>query len=166
MKIKKPEDEKYFKDIVLNDILEEISNEVGEGIDNSPQVKKRKTSQKKPSTKKLLYLALGIILILFIIILFRLVTDATTEVKPITIQPTPKITAPQTNTQTWKMPEDRKNDKKTTSSKTLKEKKIPKKPVTNNIVKIKPKKRKILPLPKQKSERELAKEALRKQMLN
>jgi cytoskeletal protein RodZ len=162
VKIKKPEDEKYFKDVVLNDILEEISNEDEITVENTAKRKKKKNTHKKRSVKYLVFMAIVILLTLFIITLFKLVTGATTEVKP-----TPNNTTPKADTQSWKMPEDRKDYKKTTPPKVLKEKKISKKVVKSTTIKIKPKKSKPLPPPPaKKTERELAKEALRQQMLN
>ena len=162
MKIKKPEDEKYFKDIVLNDILEEISNE-GEGTVNpTVQIKKRKRSQKIISLKTLLFIAGVTLLVLFIIILFRLVSDATTEEKP--IPQTPKNTIVTPETQDWKMKEDRVGYKKTMLPKMIITKQISKKEEPNKTIEIKAVKSK--PLPQKKTERELAKEILRQQMLN
>jgi hypothetical protein len=162
VKIKKPEDEKYFKDIVLNDILEEISNE-GEGtVTHTSHIKKRKTSQKKRSTQTLLFMAIFILLILFIITLFRLLTDAAAEVKP--VFQTPKSTILHSDTQEWKMEEDRVGSTKSTAPKVIKTKHISKKEVTPKTIEIKAVKSK--PLPKQKTQRELAKEALRQQMLH
>jgi len=160
VKIKKPEDEKYFKDIVLKDILEEISNE-GEGTaDNT--VHKKKASRKKLSTKSLLFLAISILLVLFTIVLFRLVDDATTQITP--VPQIPVVPTAQDDAEAWKMEEDRSDSKKTTASKVVKATFIPKKEVIPKPIKIKSVKKK--PLPKKKTERELAKEALRQQMLN
>ena len=165
MKIRKPEDEKFFKDVVLNDILEEISNEDEIKTDSIARIKKRKTSQKTFSVKSLLFMAIAILLVLFIITLFKLVTESTAEVKP--LSQTPKVTTTMTDEASWKMPEDRGDYKKITSSKVLKETQIPKKVIKRNTIEIKPKKSKPLPPPSlKKTERELAKEALRQQMLN
>jgi len=156
VKIRKPEDEKYFKDIVLNDILEEISSEDEIKTDNTARIKKSKSSQKKFSVKSLLFMAIAILLVLFIITLFKLVTESTAEVKP--LSPTPKSTTTKMDAESWKMPEDSGKHKKAT--------KISKKVIKSNTIEIKPKKSKTLPTPKKKTERELAKEALRQQMLN
>jgi len=165
VKIRKPEDEKFFKDVVLKDILEEISNEDEIKTDSTARIKKRKSSQKTFSVKSLLFMAIAILLVLFIITLFKLVTESTEEVKP--LSQTPKVITTKTDAESWKMPEDGGDYKKITSSKVLKETQIPKKVIKRNTIEIKPKKSKPLPPPSlKKTERELAKEALRQQMLN
>ena len=152
MKIRKPDDEKFFKDIVLNDILDEISNENQDVSENTPPLRRKKHSKKNLSGKKIFFVGLIISLILLVLVLFNLVTDATNVVT----HPFEKIA---TDTQEWKMDKDRSDYNGTLAKKVVKEKKVlPKK------VELKP--LKIKPIPIQKTERELAKEALRKQMLN
>ena len=162
MKIKKPEDEKYFKDIVLNDILEEISSETGAQISTTSQRKKRDSSKKKLFNRTTLFTILAASLFLFMLMLYTLVTDATKEVKP--IPQTPIVLTPKTDKQEWKMEEDRLGYKKPISIKVVKEEITPKKNVPMKVIAVKQKKSKVIPI--QKTERELAKEALRQQMLN
>lgn len=52
MKIRKPDDEKFFKDIVLKDILEEISNEDGKTLKNEPQPLKKSLPKRNVLAKK------------------------------------------------------------------------------------------------------------------
>jgi len=161
VKIKKPEDEKYFKDIVLNDILDEISNEDKIQTDTTTQKIKRKPSKKKLFNRTILFTLLAASLLLFMLMFFTLVPDATNEVKPI-----PKksiVLPPETKEQEWKMEEDRVGYKKPISKIVKKESK-PKKNIPTKVIKVKPKKSKVMPI--QKTERELAKEALRQQLLN
>ncbi len=152
MKIRKPDDEKFFKDIVLNDILDEISNEDKDVVDDAPQPRKKKHSKKNLSGKKIFFVGLTLSLILLILVLFKLVTDATNVVK----HPFEKVTP---DTQEWKMDRDRNDYNKTLPKKVVKEKKTLIKEIQIKPLKIKP-------IPVQKTERELAKEALRQQMLN
>ena len=158
MKIKKPEDEKYFKDVVLNDILEEISNETGAPLIHKS--KKRKSHKNKFFSKTLFFIIIAVLFFLFVMVLFSLVTDATTEVKPIT--KVPKTVLP--DTPEWKMNEDIGIARQNTVKKVVKEKPVVHKKVQNETIEIKAVKAK--PVPRQKTERELAKEALRQQMLN
>ena len=145
MKIRKPEDERFFKDIVLNDILEEISSENGTILKSTHQPKKQKSS-----IKKIFFIFLSIII--FIAILFKLLTYTDNKVEV-----TPKVAIP--NTQEWKMEKDRVGYKKISLPKVIKEEYPLKKTSSNKISKIK-----IIPI--QKTERELAKEVLRQQLLN
>lgn len=157
MKIRKPEDEKYFKDIVLKDILNEISEETG-----APKVSgsiKRKPHKSKVFSKVLFFIIIAVLFLFFVLALFNLVTDATTKPKPIT-----KLdTNTSLETDDWKMNEDRNVSKKTVAVKVLKAKPVVQKKVQSKTIEIKAVKPK--PLPKKKTERELAKEALRQQML-
>ncbi len=157
MKIKKPEDEKYFKDIVLNDILEEISNETG--APKPAELKKKTASKKKFFSKGLFFIIIAILFFFFVMALLNLVTDATTETKPISTIPIHAID----ETEDWKMDEDIGVSKKTTLPKEIKIKPIVQKQVQTKTIEIKAVKPE--PIPKQKTERELAKEALRQQML-
>ena len=157
MKIKKPEDEKYFKDIVLNDILEEISNETG--APKPAELKKKTTQKKKFISKGLFFIITAVLFFFFVMILWSLVTDATKETKSTATIPTRTIA----ETEDWKMSKDIGLSKKTTQLKKIHKKPIVQKNVqtkTREINTVKPK-----PKPKQKTERELAKEALRQQML-
>lgn len=52
MKIRKPDDEKFFKDIVLNDILEEISNEDGVTPNDTSKALKRAPLKRDTLVKK------------------------------------------------------------------------------------------------------------------
>ena len=158
MKIRKPDDEKFFKDIVLKDILEEISNEDGKTLKNEPQPLKKKPHKKKRSGTKIFFMSLGIFLLLSLVIIFKFVADATTMVEE-TPQLISKNTMDINDTQEWKMEEDRVGYKKPAPPKVIKEK-----PVIQMDIKSTPAKPK--PVPVQKTERELAKEALRQQMLN
>jgi len=162
LKIKKPEDEKYFKDIVLNDILEEIANEDDTQISTTSQRKKRDSSKKKLFNRTILLTILAASLLLFILMLFTLVTDATNETKP--MPQTPMVLTPKADKQEWKMEEDRIEYKKPISIKVVKKETNPKKNIPMKVIKIKPEKRKVIPI--QKTERELAKEALKQQMLH
>ena len=151
MKIRKPDDEKYFKDIVLNDILGEISNE-NEDAPNAHQSKNRPSTKNKFSVKKIFTIGLGILLLLFIVLLFNL----DTETKPIE-KHTPE--KPTIDKQEWKMEEDRNGYKEKLPIKIIEKKTTPKKEIVYTPVKIEP-------IPIQKTERELAKEILRQQLLN
>ncbi len=157
MKIKKPEDEKYFKDIVLNDILEEISNETG--APKPAELKKKTTHKKKYFSKGIFFIIIAILFFFFVMALLNLVTDAMTETKPISTIPIHAID----ETEDWKMDEDIGVSKKTTLPNEIKIKPIVQKQVQTKTIEIKAVKPK--PIPKQKTERELAKEALRQQML-
>jgi len=159
VKIKKPEDEKYFKDIVLRDILEEISNEEGIAI-HTPQIKR--PSKKKLFSKNILFITISIIFLFFMITLFKLVTDVTTEEKPISQTSETLIT----DTQEWKMEEDKADDKKIVAPKAVQETHISKKAVQNKTIEIKAVKPKPVTKQKTEREREIAKEILRQQMLN
>lgn len=153
MKIKKPEDEKYFKDIVLKDILNEISNETGAPkISESTQKKYRNNTR---FFKILFFIFFALLFFFFVLILFHLISNASTKPKTIT-----KLHSSTTiETENWKMEKDRVISKKTTRLKTIKVK-----PVIQNKMQHKTEKSK--PLPKKKTERELAKEALLRQMKN
>jgi len=143
VKIKKLEDEKYFKDIVLNNILDEISNETG--APKVLKIKKRKLFQNRFFTG-----VLFIIAILFFLSVFAILFHSKTNVviKPETISK-PDINTT-IDTEDWKMEEDRASYKKNKKqTKPLMKKAIPQKPK-----------------PRKKTERELAKEALKRQMLN
>jgi len=162
VKIRKPDDEKYFKDIVLNDILEEISNEDNIQIGTTTQKEKREPSKKKLFNRTILFTILTASLLLFMFMLSTLVTDATSEEKSTPQIPT--VITPQTDEQAWKMEKDRLGYKKSTSTKIVKKETKPKKSIATKVIKVKPKKSKVIPI--QKTEHELAKEALRQQMLN
>ena len=155
MKIKKPEDEKYFKDVVLKDILTEISHETGAKINHNSSTKKRKKTKQKISSTLLFFIASAILLVLFSLILFKYVGEATVEEK--LVPQTLTVTTPKSKEESWKMPEDREAYKKPVAKKKVVH--TPIKPIEIKAVKSKPK-------PKQMSERERAKEALRQQMLN
>ena len=152
MKIRKPDDEKYFKDIVLNDILGEISNENEKTPDNSYQQKDTSSVKNKFSAKQLFNVGIGIALLLFIIILWNL----STETEPVA-QHTPE--KPTIDKQEWKMEKDRNVYKEKLPMKVVKKKIIPKKEVVYTPVKLEP-------ILIQKTERELAKEVLKQQLLN
>ena len=158
MKLKKPEDEKYFKDIVLNDILEEISNEVGEPL-NPSQEKKGKSSTKILTLKKILSLIFILLLILFIGILFKLVTEASTEQTPTEIT---KVV----DEEDWKMESDRTALKKNTPMNTFKKPTLPKMPIPPSIIETQIQKPDQLKQTNVKTERERAKDALKEQMLH
>ncbi|MBA1421116.1 MAG: hypothetical protein FAF03_09775 [Epsilonproteobacteria bacterium] len=140
----------------LNDILEEISTETGAP---KPSQLKQKNLRKINYFLKPCFFIIAIVFSLFIVVLSNLVTDATKEVKS-----TPKIvTSSPENTEDWKMPEDRIESKKTSVPHVIEltpvhKKMVQKKPIKVESVKPKPK-------IKKKTERELAKEALRLQML-
>jgi len=155
VKIKKPEDEKYFKDVVLKDILTEISHETGAKINHNSSAKKRKKTKQKISSKILFFMASVILLVSFTLILFKYVGEATVEAQPVPKMPTVTIT--ESKEESWKMPEDREAHKKPAPKKKVVH--TPIKPIEIKAIKSKPK-------PKQMSERERAKEALRQQMLN
>lgn len=158
MKIKKPEDEKYFKDIVLNEILDEISSETG--APKVTEVKKRKKHKNRFFSKTLFVTIIAILFFFFVIALFNVVDDATSEAK--------LLSKPATNspldTEDWKMAEDQTMPQKTAVPKAIKEKSIIQKKPQSKIIEINSVKPK--PDAKKKTERELAKEALRLQMLN
>jgi len=174
LKIRKPNDEKFFKDIVLNDILDEISSETGVSSRNS-----RKPKKKKIFIKVFFLIFITIALVWFSIVLFKLVSDATTLEKPV-----PKTTEIQEHdTQEWKMQEDRKEQKNNIivlpniTPKAIEKKPVQtskshvelfKKPKVKIVPKVNPE-RKVLPLneeAKQALIRKNAKEALKQQMLN
>lgn len=160
MHIKKPEDEKYFKDIVLNDILDEISTEVGEKKMHSKpsavKTKKRNSFNGLFVLKVILYFTLIAVLLFFTLIVFGKTTDAIIE--PI---PTKALTKKEDNkTQDWKMQKDIIIKKDKISHK--------KQGIEKNIIQIDSKNIKAIkskPIVEQKTQRELAKEALRQQML-
>ena len=154
MRIKKPEDEKYFKDVVLKNILTEISHETGAKINHNSSVEKQKKSKQKISSTLLFFIASAILLVLFTLILFKYVWEATVEEKP--VLQTPTVTTTESKEESWKMPEDREAYKKPAPKKKVVH--TPIKPIEIKAVKSKPK-------PKQMSEREHAKEALRQQLL-
>ena len=151
MKIRKPDDEKYFKDIVLNDILGEISNE-NQDVPNAHLSKNRASTKNKFSIGKIFTIGLSIFLLLFIVLLFNLDTET---------KPTEKHTSqkPTIDKQEWKMEKDRNGYTENLPIKVVKKKTIPRKEVLLKPIKIEP-------IPIQKTERELAKEALRQQILN
>ena len=158
MKIRKPDDEKFFKDIVLNDILGEISNENEERPDTVYQEKETSSVKNTFSAKRLFIVGMGIALLLFIIILFNLRTETKTVEQHIP----EKLTI---DKQEWKMEKDREGYKDKKESK----EKLPIKVVEKKVILKKEVLRKpaiIAPIPIQKTQRELAKEALRQQMLN
>ena len=152
MKIKKPEDEKFFKDIVLNNILDEISSEKEDILDDGfpHQIKQKSTN--KISANKILIVLLSIILFVIAVLLFNLTTETKTEEKHTRKKPI-------IDKQEWKMEKDRKVDKEKLSTKVVEEKMPPKEEVKTQLINIEP-------IPIQKTERELAKEALRQQLLN
>ena len=152
MKIRKPDDEKYFKDIVLNDILREISNETEEKSNHIYKQKNTSSIKKKFSAKQLFNIGIGIALLLLIIVLFT----PNTETKTV-VQHTPK--KPAIDKQEWKMEKDRKGYKEKLPVNVVKKKTIPKKEIL-----LKP--TKIESIPIQKTQRELAKEVLRQQLLH
>jgi len=152
VKIRKPDDEKFFKDIVLNDILGEISSETKETPNHTYKHKNTASVKKKFSAKQLFNIGIGIALLLLIIVLFT----PNTETKTV-VQHTPK--KPAVDKQEWKMEKDRKGYKEKSPVKVVKKKTIPKKEIL-----LKP--TKIEPIPIQKTERELAKEVLRQQLLH
>ena len=87
MKIQKPEDEKYFKDIVLNNILEEISQEDENCIPDLFPC----TREKKSKTKLFLHIVFfGLLPIMLLVFFF---TPLKTTNKQIT-KDTTIITAP------------------------------------------------------------------------
>jgi hypothetical protein len=155
VKLKKPEDEKYFKDIVLNDILEEISNEVGVSTLKHTQVKRNFPTRIKKITSFILIL----LLIIFIVTLFIFVMEATSTKIPIAI-------TEQVDEENWKMEVDRTILTRHTQTNTLKNSSLPKTPVSPNTIELQ------IPKPSQttqtkiKTERERAKEALKEQMLH
>ena len=138
MKIRKPEDEKYFKDIVLNNILDEISHE--------QRLSPKTSHQKKSIFLRLLWLIGFFGFLLFTWMLWQVLDDATQSKAP-----TPKTA---TYTQEWHAPVKKpKKDTIVIDEKSVKAVKV--------VQKV------LLPKPApQKSERELAKEALRQQMLH
>ncbi|SFV66376.1 hypothetical protein MNB_SV-3-661 [hydrothermal vent metagenome] len=147
MKIKKPEDEKYFKDVVLNNILEEISTETG--VPKPTQLKQKKSHKKKLFFKIIFFIAIAVCSI-FVMILFNLITEATKKANP--VQAT--AISNKVEKENWKMPEDRIDVKKTSSYPEITPKTMQKKDIKIRSAK-----------QKQKTQRELAKEALRLQML-
>ena len=153
MKIQKPEDEKYFKDIVLNDILEEISNEHKDTSEHAPMLKEESPDKKKLSSKEVLSFIIITLLVLFIILVFKPLSRTETPVTP----KSKKITI---DTQEWKMEEDRSNYKKVLPAKKV--------VITPSIPKIKVQQKAIekKPISSKKSEREIAKQLLKKQMSN
>jgi len=157
VKIKKPEDEKYFKDIVLNDILEEISTETG--APKPSQLKQRKKHNNKLFSKILFYIIIGIVFFFFVMALSKLVTDATIEVEP-----APNTESNTTvDTEDWKMPKDRVDAKKTSIPNVIELTPLHKVKVQKETVDVEVVEQK--PMIKQKTQRELAKEALKQQML-
>ena len=156
MKIKKLEDEKYFKDIVLNNILDEISNETG--APRVSKIKKRKLSKNRFFTGVLFVIAILFFLFIFAV-LFHLKTNTITKAEIIS-KPDINTTV---DTEDWKMEEDRASYKKITRHKEPHDTKKKRKK-TLSVKKVVPKKSKFVP--RKKTERELAKEALRRQMLN
>jgi len=151
VKIQKPEDEKYFKDIVLNDILEEISNETKVTSEYIPMSKNNASTKKFFSAKKILSFIL--LLIVSFIIFFILSSSTVTIV-------TPKTQEMTTDTQEWKMEEDRTDYDHTRQHKeTVKQKTVPNVVIIKKVIEEKP-------MPPKKTEREVAKEQLKQQMLN
>lgn len=160
MKIRKPNDEKYFKDIVLNDILVEISNE------NVQDKKTTITSKKnKPFLTRKTFYILSICLIL-IFTLFNF--------KPLKqLAPTKVDSKEMNNTQSWKMEKDQNGShdneslnivKKITSERQTSPKEIYTE--TKNAQPVSTPKPISKPVLTEEMQRELAKEALRQQMLN
>ncbi len=151
MKIRKPDDEKFFKDIILNDILEEISNE-NKDISHTRSIKKRPSSKNIFSSKNLLNISIGIFSLLLIVLLFNLATET---------EPVEKTTQKKSvfDKQEWEMEKEREEYKEELPFEVVEKKVIQKKEVKSKPIKIKS-------IPIQKTERELAKEALRQQMLN
>lgn len=156
MKIRKPDDEKFFKDIVLNDILVEISNENGDLPENaSPAINKKYSN----TTIVIIFL---VILTLVVSIVFWYTPKKSTITKKQTTSKNIKTL------QSWKMDEDitgykKTNSKKIVVKKIISEKSIPQKVIKNKTI---PKSALLKSIPIQKTQRELAKEALRQQMLN
>jgi len=155
VKLKKPEDEKYFKDIVLNDILEEISNEVGEPVPQHSHVKKKSST----IIKKILSFFFIILLIAFIFTLFKLITDANSIESP---SPSTKLV----DKEDWKMESDRTTVKQHTQTNTLKKSSLPNIPIAPKTIEMQIPKQSHPTQTKVKTERERAKEALKQQMLN
>jgi hypothetical protein len=157
VKIQKPEDEKYFKDIVLNDILEEISNETNDNTKHKTMSQKKYASTKRPSSKKILSFIIVFLLLLFMGILFISETQTKIDIKS-TIQKKP-IT-----TQKWKMEKDRTDNGEIATPKTIT------KPLPLPLIKIntpiETKKEEKKPMVNEITERERAKKALKQQMLN
>jgi len=153
VKIQKPEDEKYFKDIVLNDILEEISNEHKDTSEHTLMLKEESPDKKKLSSKEVLSFIIITLLVLFIILVFKPLSRTETPVTP----KSKKITI---DTQEWKMEEDRSNYKKVLPAKKV--------VITPSIPKIKVQQKAIekKPISSKKSEREIAKQLLKQQMSN
>jgi cytoskeletal protein RodZ len=150
VKIRKPEDEKYFKDITLNSILQEISKENEVSQHRSAPKKTEKRSKTLLIFKMIFFGIFPILLLLFFFIPFK--------------QTDTKI-AKKTETYTT-APSDKKSVSKTeTKDKVIKKIAIAKKPKTpkeSNVVEIVSKKE----APKNKTAREKAKENLLKQMKN
>jgi len=150
VKIRKPEDEKYFKDVVLKDIFEEISKENGIKQERIPQ----KALQKKRRSQYLLFLFMVLLLILFTLITMPFLKGITTKDSKITI-----TTYKKKIKEEWKMPEDRDGYVPTIEKKM---KKItPKQIPARNHLESKKVKRE-----RSKSEKELAIEKLRQQLLD
>ena len=104
MKIRKPDDEKFFKDIVLNDILGEISSETKDTSNHTYKQKNTLSVKKNFSTRQLFNIGISIALLLLIIVLFT----PNIETKTV-VQQTPK--KPAIDKQEWKMEKDRKEYK-------------------------------------------------------
>ena len=147
MRIKKPEDEKYFKDIVLKEILDEISTETG-----APKV--LESSKKEPQKNRLLsktlfFSIIVLIFFFFVLTLSRFLTDV--------IRPSQTIASMDTNTtvetEDWKMKEDRIPVQKSRRIKTIKVKPIVPQHIKSQYI-------------QKKTDRIRAKEALLHQMQN
>lgn len=76
MKIRKPEDEKYFKDIVLNNILDEISSETG-----APTSKE--TKRKIAFKRNIIFGGLTLLTIFLLLLLFSFAIDKHKKKLPI-----------------------------------------------------------------------------------
>ena len=172
MKIKKPEDEKYFKDIVLNSILDEISSEthIANATQNNQKEPPRTTepTEKKSIFKKVFFALVSIIFLAFVLFLVNLIQEAINDNTPadLTIEKNTTSTKEYTTIQ-----EDR--TKTYHQTQTVKHT-IPNKPLTKKLpVKKEELSAQIIEFKvihpsssaKPKNDRERAKEALKKQML-
>ena len=140
MKIRNPEDEKYFKDITLNSILQEISqeNEKNEDFNKALQSEINNKSQTKFYLQIIFYAIMTILLLLFFFI---------------------PLNQPKSTVNTSKAPSTKATQKKTIDTIQTKEK-LPEKIKLPEVIKMVSKKKK----PTTESIRDTAKEALLKQM--
>ena len=177
MKIKKPEDEKYFKDIVLNSILDEISSEthIANSIQNNQKELPRTTepTEKKSIFKRVFFALVSIIFLAFVLFLVNLIQEAVNDNTPADLAIEKNTTSTKEHTT---IQEDR--TKTYHQTQTVKHT-IPSKPLTKKLPsKKEPVKKeelsaqiiefKVIHPPssaKPKNDRERAKEALKKQML-